>query len=359
MDNLGGMQRVAVDLHEALNAHEEMSVFDRIMRASWRWRYVHAARYLMGSYAAIPRLVNRHDIDVVLFTSMPTAAFALPLAGFFRKAGCKSVVITHGLDVIERISWYQRWVIPAVFRMVDAVAPVSMATGEACLERGLDEVKLHVIPNGVHADRFAHVKADKIGLLGRAGSLPDDALLLCSVGRHVRRKGFEWFVDQVMPKLADHIHYWLAGDGSITEDIRAAMRRNGLEKRIQLLGRITDAQVKALYEMADLFVMPNIPIAGDMEGFGVVLIEAGLCGLPAVASELEGIRDVIHEGANGYFAKPESIESFIEIINRLDLDRQALCKLANGTCSHTLDTFSWPAVADRFAHLFRQLIHHR
>jgi phosphatidyl-myo-inositol dimannoside synthase len=54
------------------------------------------------------------------------------------------------------------------------------------------------------------------------------------------------------------------------------------------------------YAAADLFVMPNIPVEGDMEGFGIVLLEANRAGVPAVASDLEGIRDVIEPGENGY-----------------------------------------------------------
>jgi phosphatidyl-myo-inositol dimannoside synthase len=356
MASLGGMQRVAVDLHAALGAHAEVNLFERAMRGSWKWRHFHATGFLTSSLWTIPRLVKQHKIDVVIFSSMVTAAAALPLRGFFQRSGCRTIAITHGLDVVLKLGLYQKYIVPAVFRMVDAVTPVSNATGEACLDRGLPTDKLYVVPNGVHPDRFDSVVADTDGLLAQGGRLPDNRLLLCSLGRHVVRKGFHWFIDRVMPQLPVHIHYWLAGDGPTTDLIRTTIQRRGLEDRVTLLGRISDEQVKALYQEADVFVMPNIRVDGDMEGFGVVLLEAGLCGLPALASDLEGMRDVLQNGVSGYYAGFENADAFVQIINQLDSKRETLGSLRESTPRYVLDTFSWSAVADRFVNVCRSLL---
>ncbi len=286
---------------------------------------------------------------------MVTAAAALPLRSFFAKKRCKTVAITHGLDVVQNVGLYQKHIVPAAFRMLDAVAAVSQATGEACLRRGLDPHRLHVIPNGIDVDRFSGLKPDTEGLEKLANGLSPGSLLLCSVGRHVKRKGFDWFVEAVLPLLPEHVHYWTAGDGPLTESCRQFIDRNGLHHRVRLLGRISDEQLLALYRKSDLFVMPNVHVPGDMEGFGVVLLEAGLCGLPAVGSDLEGIRDVISSGKNGYLVGSGNARAFADVILRLDENRSELASMAHGVRRYVLDSFSWDAVAGRFVELFRDI----
>ena len=169
-----------------------------------------------------------------------------------------------------------------------------MPTGEACRQRGCTPEKVHVIPNGINPGRFLTTSdAPKRTLLARAfpeetASLPTHALVLCSVGRQVKRKGFHWFVEAVMPQLPAHIYYWLAGEGPMIAEVQAAVDRHQLGEQVCLLGRVSEDQLEALYRGSDLFIMPNINVPGDMEGFGVVMLEAGLCKTPAIAAGIEG-----------------------------------------------------------------------
>ena len=78
--------------------------------------------------------------------------------------------------------------------------------------------------------------------------------------------------------------------------------------------------LKNAYSASDIFIMPNIPIPGDMEGFGIVLLEANLAGTPAVAADLEGIKDVIENGKNGYKIEVRDSKSFSNKIDTLTLN---------------------------------------
>ena len=60
-----------------------------------------------------------------------------------------------------------------------------------------------------------------------------------------------------------------------------------------MIGEVSDDMLAAAYRSADVMVMPNIPVRGDMEGFGLVALEAAAAGLPVVASRIEGITDAI------------------------------------------------------------------
>ncbi len=360
LTNVGGMQRVATELYDALRQHPQVQLVPCLLRSTWRRMYLRIVPYLLRAGWTIRQQAQRGEIDAVLFSSMVTAALAVPLHRTLHKRRMKSAAIVHGQDVTLPFAPYQRFV-PAVFDALDGVFPVSRATARACHARGLPERKQRVIPNGIDLGRFPapdQQRGDARQTLEAAlgdpfRPLPEEALLLCSVGRQVERKGFAWFVDAVMPRLPAHVHYWLAGDGPEADAIRSAIDRRGLGRRVRLLGRLPEAHLKALYRGADLFVMPNVPVEGDMEGFGVVMLEAGRCGLPTVAARLEGIRDVIAEGENGHLVAPQDPEAFAAVICAYDRDRARLDAASRRAAQYVTDRFGWPAIADRYVQALR------
>ncbi len=355
------MHRVATELHQALARHADVDLDEIVLRSSLRMSYVVGWSFLLKVYRQTRRLALRGEIDAVLFSSMPTASLAMPLRKTLAPLGIPIAAIAHGRDVTLRGPY--QWIVRRAFEALDAVLSVSRATGVECLRRGVPREKLHVIPNGVDVKRFAPLedaaamrRALRERLDDPACPLPEDALLLCSVGRQVERKGFAWFVDQVMPLLSEDVHYWLAGDGSEADAIAEAARRHGLERRVRLLGRVSEKDLVTLYQGADLFVMPNIPVNGDIEGFGVVLLEAGLSGLPAIASRLEGIQDVITEGANGHLVESGDAWGFSEAIMRYYHNRPAMQAASLRAAEHTAQTFCWEAIADRHVQTLSALL---
>ncbi len=362
MANLGGMQRVALKLHEAMTRRargDDVLHYDScLLRSSWRWVHVRTPLFLIRTALRLVTAARREEVDVVLFSSMVTASLAVPLQGLFRHYGVRTAAITHGLDVTTPFPPYQ-WFVPKVFSALDAVFPVSRATAEACLQRGATTRQVHVVPNGIDADRFEapqdRATAREALTEERHSSLSSDALLLCSVGRQVKRKGTAWFVDQVMPTLPSDVHYWIAGDGPQDEAIQAAIDHNGLGDRVRQLGRISNDHLARLYRGADLFVMPNVPVEDDMEGFGIVLLEAGQCGTPAIAARLEGIQDVITDGVNGHLVEPQNPTAFRDAILQYRQAPEALADAAERVRTHTMTTFSWPSVADLYLSALRAL----
>jgi phosphatidylinositol alpha-1,6-mannosyltransferase len=120
-----------------------------------------------------------------------------------------------------------------------------------------------------------------------------------------------------------------------------------------VLGLVPEEDLAGLYSACDLFVMPNIPIPGDKEGFGVVMLEAGLCGLPSIASRIEGIADVISDGKNGFGLQAWDADGFAETINRFAAERSRLDALSMSARQYTLATFTWAEIAGRVADTVR------
>lgn len=360
--NVGGMQRVALKLHETLQARADANALDYdalLLRSAWRTVHLKTPLFLARAGWQIAQAARQNDIDVVLFSSMVTAGLAVPLQGLLRRHGVRTAAIVHGLDVTTPFPPYQ-WFVPKVFGALDAVLPVSRATRQACLDRRAAPDQLRVVPNGIDTDRFeppsdrpAARQALDESVDVSPPSPPPDGLLLCSVGRQVERKGTAWFVDTVMPRLPDDVHYWVAGDGPELDTIETAIARHNLSPRVRLLGRIPNSTLGHLYRGADLFIMPNVPVEDDMEGFGIVLLEAGQCGTPAIAARLEGIQDVITDGVNGHLVAPQSHRAFVDAITTYHNDSNALDAAAQRALRHTENTFGWPAVADTYLSVLR------
>ncbi|MEM1417739.1 MAG: glycosyltransferase family 4 protein [Myxococcota bacterium] len=343
LDNVGGMQRVATELHDALSTRDDVALRTLALRSSWKDVHKKAVPFLVG---LVPRLLleaRRHRADTVLFTSMTTALPALFAGPALQRQGLRVGAIAHGLDVTETNPAYQA-AIGRLCRSLDVFLPVSRATRQQLIERGAPPERVIVVPNAVDVDRFA---GPTDGVINGAPPLADDAFLLVTVGRQVKRKGFAWFVEHVMPRLPERAVFWLAGDGPERGAIEAAIARAGLEARVRCLGKIDEPSLLALYRRGALFLMPNVVVPGDMEGFGIVMLEAGVTGLPTVAADLEGIRDVITEGVNGWFAPTGDAEAFATRIRGLMADPDALAAARERTRAHVNATFTWDATAER------------
>ena len=101
LSNVGGMQRVAMELYEHLDNDPRVEVHQLVLRAPWRMIVPRAMVFLASLLYRLPRLVKRHDIDVVLFSSITTAFPVMRIGKRLRRQGCTLASIAHGLDVTE------------------------------------------------------------------------------------------------------------------------------------------------------------------------------------------------------------------------------------------------------------------
>lgn len=375
---VGGMQRVAVELHEALQQVPGVALRSVLLRARRPWFGLVVVPFVLSLLGRIPRASKAHRPHVVVFSSMVTALLAWPLRQWLRRAGVTTAAIVHGLDVTNTFPTYQ-WLVRRTLASLDLVLPVSRSTAALCVARGAAAEKVEVVPNGVSLQRFFAERASWAGASGDGAGFAPEAVasgaqkraarevlahhfdapelldegttLICSVGRQVPRKGFEWFAEHVIPLLPPDVHYWLAGDGPQAEPIRAAAEAAGVADRVRLLGMIDEEALTELLRAADLFAMPNRPTPNDPEGFGVVMLEAGLCGTPTVAAALEGIRDVIAEGKNGHLVPTGDADAFASTILRYHYDSTELHALARRTVRHTASTYDWASVAASYTRI--------
>lgn len=353
LENMGGMQRVSMQLVRELRRRGNVRLHADVLESPWENIVLNTAMFLLRQWFRLPRRARETEADVILFSSMVTAALARLVRG---RVDVPMVAISHGQDVTLPNPLYQRY-LPGVFRSLDGVISVSRATRQACIERGMDPDRGVALPNGADLgtlEDFPARSAARRRLEELTGTGLDGRPLLLTVGRMVERKGHEWFIREVLPSVRRDAVWVAVGDGPRFDSVRAAAMGSDERDRIFLIGRQPDEVLKTAYSAADLFVMPNIPVEGDMEGFGIVMLEANMSRTPVVASDLEGIKDVITDGKNGYRIAPLAAGPFAERINEVLAGEEG--KLGERARAWVMEQFSWDRVADSYLEYLEKVI---
>lgn len=264
-------------------------------------------------FAIIYALFQIRKYDVLVLGSSLLGIIGWTVKFFSNKP---VVAVAHGLDLTWNNGLYQKLWVGKFIPSLDKLIAVGNETIKAGIERGIGEEKFVFIPNGVDTDKHlvSAVRQDMEKIIGQ--SIENKKILMTS-GRLAKRKGVAWFVENVLPKLDENFIYVVAGAGPDKENIAEAIKKTNLEKRVLTLGYIADEDRNILWATADLFVQPNIKIAGDMEGFGISVIEAGASRLPVLASDMEGLKDAIKEGKNGFLVESANADAYVSKINEL------------------------------------------
>lgn len=247
--------------------------------------------------------------------------------------GANVTVTIHGLDITYSHPFYQMF-IPWCITKLDGVVCVSHSTRDECVRRIMPCPNCTVIPNGIRPDQL-YLQQSKNELRRKLENLIGISIrnkkVLFTIGHLVKRKGVAWFVANVIPHLEDSYLYVVAGEGPERRTIQNIVDQYDLQGRVLLLGEVSDEDRKLIYNASDIFIMPNITVPGDVEGFGIVALEAGSCGLPVVASDIQGLRDAVIDGKTGYLVEEGNVEGFVGRITDMNLKKNQIRKIVNST----------------------------
>lgn len=334
---------------ELLPAGAEQVVFElatRLPRERWRVR-VCSLRSPGGDDGEVARALQRAGVEVVplRFQGKLDGAGALRLllelrafrphvlhahlfhanlaARLLGRLGAQRVVST--VHIVERRELPGRELLERLTAFRDhATVCVSEAVARhAQVQLGARPERLQVIPNGIDLSRFS-VAADPAAARAAARAalgLPGQATLVGGVGRLRAQKGFPDLIDAFGRLAPEHVdlHLVLAGGGEEEQALRRQVEAAGLRERTHFLGHRDD--VPQVLRALDLFVMPS-----HWEGFGLALTEALACGLPAVATRVDSLPDVLGEA--GVLVPARDPARLAEAIDRLLRDPAERARLA-------------------------------
>jgi phosphatidyl-myo-inositol dimannoside synthase len=277
-------------------------------------------------------LVKRPAFDLIICTHLNLQPLAL-LAHWLSRA--PSILVLHGVEAWTPPRQLVRRV--AVGR-AEWVAAVSRVTLERFRTWALiPEDRAIVLPCCVDLDRFT--PGEPAPPVLRKYELGGKVVIL-TLGRLAateRYKGFDELLESLTRLQAVHpsLLCVIAGSGDDRARLEAKARALGVADRVRFTGYVPDSEMVDLYRSARVFVL-----AGRGEGFGIVLLEAMACGVPAVASTLDGSIEAVQGGELGVAVDPRDRDALVEGIGRA-LQRPV------GERPHGLDYFGYPAFETR------------
>ncbi len=279
--------------------------------------WIFGVRMLMA--AAYVAFIRRPDI--VLGGSGLVAPF-VKVASIL--CGARSILYLHGLDIVAPSMAYRAFWLPMIRRCDLAIAN-SEHTRRLAIAHGLAPARIQVLNPGVSLpDISPEMTSDDRWRAERGLS---DRLVLLSVGRLTQRKGLVEFIRDVLPRLVEldsRTMLVIVGSeakdalnvnwSSETQRIRSTVTATGMTAHVRFEGGCDDATLARIYLAADVHVFPVVELPGDVEGFGMVALEAAAHGLPTVAYSVGGVSDAVQQGVSGHLVTPGDYEGMRDAI---------------------------------------------
>jgi phosphatidylinositol alpha-1,6-mannosyltransferase len=245
-----------------------------------------------------------------------------------------------------------RWLTGTVLRNADFVVANSRNT-HAILRSDwhLESGQVRLLHPGADTERFRPARTDPV-LRRQLGW--NNRKVILTVSRLQWRKGHDQMV-RALPELLRAVPdalYALAGDGEERPRLEALVRQLGLREHVSFLGPVTEDRLVQSYQQCDLFVLPNRQCGQDIEGFGMVLLEAQACGKPVVAGPSGGTAetmDVPHTGLLATADRPEEYARLGTALLRDDARRAAMGRAAR---AWAVEHFDWTVQVARAGEIF-------
>ena len=335
-------------------AEEEVSKFNaslpfRIMRL--RTSRVAGVRRLVQA-VRIKRVLSQVRPDVVIATGLRAVWLCGVVVPALRRPW---LAVGHGKEF--GVHGLERAITRHAYSRSDAVVCVSRYTWEAMSRAGITPRAGRVIPNGGDASTFAPLPESEAASFRRSLGSPDARILL-TVGHVSERKGQD-VVIRALARLRDmrDVHYLMAGLPTKEPEFGALARELGVAERVHFLGRVDTARLVRLLNVCDLFVMTSRHDAqGDFEGYGIAVVEAALCGRPAVVTGNSGLAEAIEDGTTGLCVPENDVDATAAAIQ--DLLRDPVRRRAMGAAARAraLSEQTWDRRVGEYDDVLRALV---
>jgi phosphatidylinositol alpha-1,6-mannosyltransferase len=305
-------------------------------------------------FALLPLLARRactQETDVALHAQWQTVGASVlshTLTGYPRRVVCAAhgrELLFNPMQGLPALETAYEQLRAFLLRRVDLFLPVSHYTAGLLRDHGFSAAQTPVVPNGTDPQRFQPHDASA---LRRHLGFSDRPLLL-TVGRLVRRKGVDTVL-RALPAIAQNgpdVAYVVVGTGPDRPRLERLAARLGVLDRVRFVGEVNHDRLPLYYSAADLFVMPAREDPPDVEGFGLVFLEANACGTPVIGARTGGIPDAVVDGETGLLVPPNAPEALAEAATRVLTVPALADTLGHQGRRYVTETAHWGRTAHR------------
>lgn len=314
-----------------------------------------------------PKILRFVIINIVnLYSDLKNINFDVVIAGhsgrilplsfiisrIFKK---KLISIAYGLDFLVKYALSFK---TYYFRNTEKLILITHQTKELIKKiHHLDDNKLEVIYVGIDSDAL-EVKKTKLELR-KEFNISNDNFIILSVGRHIKRKNFQ-LVLRALHKINKSnflfkTKYYLIGEGEETANLKRLTKDLNLENQVVFLG-LSDVNTRnKYYKMSDLFVMPSITKNTDIEGFGIVFLEANYFKVPVIGTATAGMYEAIIDEKTGFLIKENDVNDLIDKIIFLYNNESKRKEMGENGFNRVINDFRWENIIQNYIDLIRKL----
>jgi len=271
----------------------------------------------------------------------------------------KYAVWLHGYDLncalaVPRKVWLTKKILGRAHKIICANSYTAEQVKVIIDQKQLGKIKI-VNPGLAGRPAYDETVLKKLRDLYNLGN----KIVLFSLGRLVRRKGFDQVIKALplIVKETPSLVYYLAGSGPDQDYFQDQVKTlpTELRSRIQFLGSLNEAEKWHWLDLCDIFIMTPRDLAGDIEGFGIVYLEAALAGKPVVASQSGGVADAVLDNQTGLVVDGENLTAISQAISKLASYQGLRQRLGDNARQRVIKDFHWSKLAKKVYNIVNEL----
>lgn len=365
---LGGVATCSYQLAKALNQIEGINIHlltgktegDLLFDQAQDFKVTRAElpksafKAIIPIYKEIKRITRSSKIDLIInMLWMPSGISSL-LFSIFNST--PYYIFAHGVEVLEskstlkkRIRGYLSPLKNLAYKKATKVFCVSHFTAQLINKIcHVKKEKIQVVYNGVDSNYF--VKKQKNTTLSKQYNLKDE-VIFTTITRLDDYKGVDNAI-KAFSKLREeypNFKYLVGGIGQEEHRLKSLIKDHNLDNHIIMCGKIPEDDIVDFYNLSDVFILlsRNNYQAPNVEGFGLVFLEAAACGVPSLAGKSGGISDAVLHEETGLLVDPENIQEIASSLRKFITNTNYTKKLSEGAYIHSKENMSWDQMAKR------------
>ncbi len=298
------------------------------------------------------KIVKVHDISVI------HSHWLLPqgLVGVICKKifNIPLIISCYGTDVLVLNRFeYTKKIAAYILNNSDRILTESSFTKSILpINKEIIEQKVSVIPMGVDREKFNQQNHNDLKIKFDADHI------IFSLGRLVERKGINYLICAMKRVIIEfpRAKLIIGGTGPELENLKNLAEYLDIINSVIFAGFISDSDLPSYYKSSDAFVLPSITVQyGDIEGQGIVLLEAMACGTPVIGTNVGGIASIITNNYNGFLINEKSPEELADRIIQLIVNEELASSFKINGLKEVDKNFSWDIIGEKFAKIYNQI----
>lgn len=304
---------------------------------------------LLLAVKSVRKIIKKCNFDIIIAFDCATTG----LIGALSKQNRKFIVYSHGGEALRMKRTNKSWIIKFVLKRANKIITNSLSS-KKILESiiGSDKKKIEIVYPGVDTNKLYYDEKGR-NELKKKYNLQKKKVIL-TLGRLDDRKGVDDVI-KCLPRLIGklpNIVYLIAGKGPMEKELRKLVHEKNLKDYVIFTGYVPDEQLAAYYSLCDLFVMPSKETKeGNIEGFGMVLIEANACKRPVIGTDSGGISEAIIDDKTGLIIPAENQDELYNALIKILTDTKLAKKYGEEGKKRVEEEFSWNKVTKRFSEI--------